>query len=187
MSATADVVLPAVTLTVAKRKGSDAHQIVSNILTKLEDLDGRLIPPGVNVSVTRDYGETAKDFGTAVQAAWLGSVSCASHLALALELTTSFTATISALSGLAVQRQCDLPVQSLQEASEASSHRGAGYYPSENGSSRSRKAECLQVRVASHFVRPLAVMKRCVVKTDDRALAHPRSIVLELGDSQREL
>jgi len=61
MSPTADVVLPGVTLTVAKRKGSDAHKIVTSILAKIEDLDGRLIPPGVNVTVTRDYGATAKE------------------------------------------------------------------------------------------------------------------------------
>ncbi len=61
MSPTADVVLPGVTLTVAKRKGSDAHKIVTSILAKIEDLDGRLIPPGVNVTVTRNYGETAKE------------------------------------------------------------------------------------------------------------------------------
>jgi multidrug efflux pump subunit AcrB len=61
MRADGDVVLPAVTLTIAKRKGSDAHEVVSSVLAKIEDLDGRLIPPGVNVTVTRDYGETAKE------------------------------------------------------------------------------------------------------------------------------
>src|SRR5690606_38044502 len=50
---------PAVTLSVAKRKGADAMKISDIILEKVEHLKTRLIPDDVHVEVTRNYGETA--------------------------------------------------------------------------------------------------------------------------------
>ena len=50
---------PAVTISVAKRKGADAMQISDLILEKLEHLKKDLIPDEVHVEVTRNYGETA--------------------------------------------------------------------------------------------------------------------------------
>ncbi|HEX9736437.1 MAG TPA: efflux RND transporter permease subunit [Thermoanaerobaculia bacterium] len=52
---------PAVTLSLAKRQGADAHHVVQEALAKVEDLRGRLLPPEVEVTVTRDYGYTAKE------------------------------------------------------------------------------------------------------------------------------
>jgi multidrug efflux pump subunit AcrB len=52
---------PAVTLSVAKRKGSDAHRVVEAVQRKVEGLRGRLIPPEVRVTVTRDYGATSNE------------------------------------------------------------------------------------------------------------------------------
>ncbi|MGE3297021.1 MAG: efflux RND transporter permease subunit [Porticoccaceae bacterium] len=52
--------LPAVTLAIAKRKGSNGVQISEDVLKRLELVRGRLIPAGVDVSVSRDYGETAR-------------------------------------------------------------------------------------------------------------------------------
>ncbi len=51
----------AVTITIAKRKGSDSVVVAENILKKLESLKGYVIPSDVRVTVTRDYGETAYD------------------------------------------------------------------------------------------------------------------------------
>ncbi|HJX30429.1 MAG TPA: efflux RND transporter permease subunit, partial [Thermodesulfobacteriota bacterium] len=51
----------AVTVSIAKRKGKNATHIAEAVLHKVEALKGGLIPQGVNVTVTRDYGETAKD------------------------------------------------------------------------------------------------------------------------------
>jgi multidrug efflux pump subunit AcrB len=51
----------AVTLSVAKRKGSDAHRVVRSVHAKVDQLRGRLIPPEVRVTVTRDYGETSNE------------------------------------------------------------------------------------------------------------------------------
>ncbi len=50
---------PAVTLAIAKKKGSNGVSVASDILAKVESLKGRLIPDNVHVSVTRNYGASA--------------------------------------------------------------------------------------------------------------------------------
>ena len=50
---------PAVTISVAKRKGADAMKISDIIIDKVEHLKKTLIPDDVHVEVTRNYGETA--------------------------------------------------------------------------------------------------------------------------------
>ncbi|WP_428741280.1 efflux RND transporter permease subunit [Tenacibaculum sp.] len=50
---------PAVTISIAKRKGADAMQIADVILAKVNHLRTNLIPDDVHVEVTRNYGETA--------------------------------------------------------------------------------------------------------------------------------
>jgi multidrug efflux pump subunit AcrB len=52
---------PAVTITFAKRKGTNATIISSRVLDKVNSLRGYLLPNDLNVTVTRNYGETAKD------------------------------------------------------------------------------------------------------------------------------
>ena len=52
---------PAVTLSVSKRKGTNAIAVADRVLEKIETLKGRLIPSDVNVGVTRNYGETASE------------------------------------------------------------------------------------------------------------------------------
>lgn len=52
--------LPAVTLTVAKRKGTNATIVAERVLRKVETLRGYALPADVQVTVTRNYGETAK-------------------------------------------------------------------------------------------------------------------------------
>ncbi len=51
---------PAVTITLAKRKGTNATVIAEKALAKVEALRGYVIPADLNVSVTRNYGATAK-------------------------------------------------------------------------------------------------------------------------------
>jgi len=53
--------LPAVTLTVAKRKGTNAIQVAERVLKKVELVKGKMIPGDVQVTVTRNYGETAEE------------------------------------------------------------------------------------------------------------------------------
>ena len=50
---------PAVTISIAKRKGADAMKISDIILKKVDHLKQNLIPTDVHVEVTRNYGETA--------------------------------------------------------------------------------------------------------------------------------
>ncbi len=51
----------AVTLSVAKRPGSNAVSVVDEVLAKLDGMKGKLIPADVTVSITRNYGETAAE------------------------------------------------------------------------------------------------------------------------------
>lgn len=57
----AQIPLPAVTLSVAKRKGTNAITVAHNVLNKVEQLKGSLIPGDVNIANTRNYGETASE------------------------------------------------------------------------------------------------------------------------------
>ena len=52
---------PAVTLAIGKKPGQNAVDITREILDRLQTLKGTLIPADVEVSVTRNYGETAND------------------------------------------------------------------------------------------------------------------------------
>ena len=52
---------PAVTLTVAKRKGTNAVVLAGALLAKVEELRGSVLPRDVQVTVTRNYGRTAED------------------------------------------------------------------------------------------------------------------------------
>ncbi len=51
----------AVTLSVAKRPGANAVHVVETVLEKVESLKGTLIPDDIEVSITRDYGDTAAE------------------------------------------------------------------------------------------------------------------------------
>ncbi len=52
---------PAVTISVAKRKGANATWVSEDLVQKIESLKGNVIPADVQVSITRNYGETAKE------------------------------------------------------------------------------------------------------------------------------
>ena len=51
---------PAVTLTVAKRKGTNATDISNAVLKRVHEMQGVMLPNDVTVTTTRNYGETAK-------------------------------------------------------------------------------------------------------------------------------
>lgn len=52
---------PAVTLTLAKKPGSNAVKVAASVLQRLENLKGYIIPEDVSVSISRHYGETASE------------------------------------------------------------------------------------------------------------------------------
>jgi multidrug efflux pump subunit AcrB len=51
---------PAVTITIAKRKGTNATDIANAVLKSVHQMQGVAIPNDVTVTTTRNYGETAK-------------------------------------------------------------------------------------------------------------------------------
>jgi multidrug efflux pump subunit AcrB len=52
---------PAVTISVAKRQGVNAIDVVHGVLAKVDTLKGTIIPSDVTVSVTRNYGESSAE------------------------------------------------------------------------------------------------------------------------------
>ncbi|MEW6314289.1 MAG: efflux RND transporter permease subunit [Pseudomonadota bacterium] len=52
---------PAVTLALSKKPGENAVSVAEKAITRIEQLKGSIIPAGVEVTVTRNYGETAND------------------------------------------------------------------------------------------------------------------------------
>lgn len=52
---------PAVTLTVAKLKGTNATIVANDVLDRVQHLRGDMLPGNLNIATTRNYGETAKE------------------------------------------------------------------------------------------------------------------------------
>jgi multidrug efflux pump subunit AcrB len=52
---------PAVTLAVSKRKGANAISVADRVLARVDAVRGSLLPSDVQVSITRNYGETAAE------------------------------------------------------------------------------------------------------------------------------
>jgi multidrug efflux pump subunit AcrB len=52
---------PAVTIAISKRKGTNAVSVGEDVLQRLKPLRGSVIPSDVEMTVTRNYGDTAKE------------------------------------------------------------------------------------------------------------------------------
>lgn len=52
---------PAVTIAIAKRKGTNAIKVAEHVLAKVETLKGRVVPGDVDITITRHYGHTAAE------------------------------------------------------------------------------------------------------------------------------
>ena len=52
---------PAVTIAVSKKPGENAVNIANQVLRRVAQLKGTVIPEGLEVTITRNYGETAND------------------------------------------------------------------------------------------------------------------------------
>ena len=87
---------PAVTISVAKRKGTNAVIVAEHVLAKVASLQGVLIPDNVQTTVTRNYGETAQE----------KSNELLQHLILA---TVSVTVLIAVFLAGAPPRWCSWP------------------------------------------------------------------------------
>lgn len=51
---------PAVTLAIAKKPGSNAVDIAEQVIQRLDDLNGIIIPDDIEITITRNYGVTAQ-------------------------------------------------------------------------------------------------------------------------------
>jgi len=51
---------PSVTLAFSKKKGTNAVKVARHILDKVEELKNTIIPDGIHIEVTRNYGKTAQ-------------------------------------------------------------------------------------------------------------------------------
>ena len=52
---------PAVTIAVSKKPGENAVDVAQRVIARVQQLKGTVLPEGVNVTVTRNYGETANE------------------------------------------------------------------------------------------------------------------------------
>ncbi|GKS60179.1 multidrug transporter AcrB [Nitrospira sp.] len=108
---------PAVTVAIAKQAGTNAVTVAEQVIRKVEEMRGTAIPSDVRVTVTRDYGDTAREkadellwhLGIAIIAvvAFLGvalGVRPALVVSLAIPLTLALTLFTSMLIGYTINR-----------------------------------------------------------------------------------
>ncbi len=108
---------PAVTVAIAKQAGTNAVTIAQDVIRKVEELKGSLIPADVEVTVTRDYGETADEkanellwhllIAVVAVVVFLGltlGLRPALVVSIAIPLTLALTLFISMLIGYSINR-----------------------------------------------------------------------------------
>ncbi len=59
--AAAGMEFPAVTLAISKKPGENAVDVADKVIRRIENLKGSVIPEGVEIALTRNYGATAND------------------------------------------------------------------------------------------------------------------------------
>ncbi|MFH0880004.1 MAG: efflux RND transporter permease subunit, partial [Lentisphaerota bacterium] len=109
--------LPAVTLAVAKKKGSNAVLVARRVEALLNQLKGSVIPDEVSVRITRNYGETANEkVNDLVSNLFMGIVTVVGMIALsmswreglivglAIPITYSLTLLFNYLLGYTINR-----------------------------------------------------------------------------------
>ena len=109
--------VPAVTLSIAKRKGTNAIAIAEKVIAKVEEIRGRTIPDGVTLTVTRNYGETAAEKSNELLLHMLIAIVSVSILILftlglresgivatAIPVTLAFTLAVFYLTGYTLNR-----------------------------------------------------------------------------------
>jgi len=108
---------PAVTVAIAKQGGTNAVSVAESVIRKVEAMKGRTVPADVRVTVTRDYGDTAREkadellwhlfIAVAAVVAFLGltlGLRPAIVVSLAIPLTLALTLFTSMLIGYTINR-----------------------------------------------------------------------------------
>ncbi|WP_019590717.1 efflux RND transporter permease subunit [Thioalkalivibrio sp. ALE20] len=94
---------PAVTVAVAKQPGTNAPDIADQVIERLDQLQGTYIPEGVEVSITRNYGETAEDkASTLIQKLMLATASVIILVWIALGWREAFIVGVAVIITLAL-------------------------------------------------------------------------------------
>ena len=76
---------PAVTIAVAKKKGTNAVDVAEKVLKAVERMKGTIIPDDVHVTVTRNYGKTAEEkFDELIKHLFIATFSVVLLIAVAL-------------------------------------------------------------------------------------------------------
>ena len=102
---------PAVTIAIAKKAGSNGVKVAQDILTRVEELKGSMIPENLNIAVTRNYGATAGEKGqwTDHQAVRCNRCSCDFDLyGPRIHLAAGFRRRSGYPCGYSVHRLCGL-------------------------------------------------------------------------------
>lgn len=82
---------PAVTIAIAKQPSINAVSVSDNVIKRIEQLKGTFIPEGVNVSVSRNYGATAKSKSDKlIQKLIIETIAVAALIWLALGIREAF-------------------------------------------------------------------------------------------------
>ncbi len=82
---------PAVTIAIAKQPSINAVSVSDQVINRIEQLKGTFIPEGVNVSVTRNYGATAKSKSDKlIQKLIIETIAVAALIWLALGIREAF-------------------------------------------------------------------------------------------------
>jgi multidrug efflux pump subunit AcrB len=108
---------PAVTLSVAKRKGTNAIRVADSVISKVEAVRGQLVPGDIRMTVTRNYGETAAEKSNELLFHMMIAIVSVSLLigivlgfresgivALAIPVTLALTLTVFYLAGYTLNR-----------------------------------------------------------------------------------
>lgn len=100
---------PAVTIAVAKRKGTNAVRVSEELVATVEALRGTVIPASIDVHVTRDYGETADHkVNELVKHLWIAIATIIVLLAIALGPREALIVAIAVPMTLAITLLLDL-------------------------------------------------------------------------------
>jgi multidrug efflux pump subunit AcrB len=81
----------AVTIAIAKKKGSNSVRVAQEIQRRLDELKGKVIPNDVEIRITRDYGKTADDkVNDLVGNLWVALITVVGLIALTMSWREGF-------------------------------------------------------------------------------------------------
>jgi Cation/multidrug efflux pump len=87
---------PAVTISIAKRAGTNAVNVANDVLKKIDSLKGTVIPSSLHITVTRNYGKSAQNKANElIEHLFIATASVILLIAVALGLRESLIVAIA--------------------------------------------------------------------------------------------